>query len=271
MDRFSNPVPDGTVINFRAEAGRIDGSCATADGACSVIWTSQSQQLATGDANMGLATIMAYAIGEERFDDENGDGRFDNEGADDDDFDDVGEIFLDKNFDSVRDFGEPYIDFNGNGAFDVAGDNLFNGVLCEFPSLCSTTMSLMVSDDLRIVMSGSSAVIGFYVDGTLAVAKASLNVRGGVRDSMVIQITDVNGNIMPSGATITVIAPEGVEVSGSSSLTVVNAVSLDGTIFNLGFADADVISADPDGEGYIEIKVTTPNGLETTLPIPITY
>ncbi|MGI2036900.1 beta strand repeat-containing protein [Shewanella frigidimarina] len=43
-DHFNNPVPEGTVINFRTEGGSIGASCQTIDstGACSVEWTSQN-------------------------------------------------------------------------------------------------------------------------------------------------------------------------------------------------------------------------------------
>ncbi len=39
-DHFQNPVPDGTRINFIADGGKVQPSCETADGVCSVKWTS---------------------------------------------------------------------------------------------------------------------------------------------------------------------------------------------------------------------------------------
>ena len=39
-DRFHNPVPDGTVVNFLADGGIIEPQCETANGACSVSWRS---------------------------------------------------------------------------------------------------------------------------------------------------------------------------------------------------------------------------------------
>ena len=41
-DTFNNPVPDGTAAIFSTEMGSVVGSCNTADGLCSVDWTSQS-------------------------------------------------------------------------------------------------------------------------------------------------------------------------------------------------------------------------------------
>jgi hypothetical protein len=39
-DRFHNPVPDGTIVNFTTDGGYIQPTCETAGGACSVTWTS---------------------------------------------------------------------------------------------------------------------------------------------------------------------------------------------------------------------------------------
>lgn len=270
MDRFHNPVPNGTVVNFRTEAGRIVGSCTTTDGSCDATWTSQSQQLAGGDAT-GVSTILAYAIGEEQFDDENGNGRYDDGDTSALAYDRE-EVFVDYNYDGLRDDGtpnaaEPYIDFDGDGQYDTSGDGEFNGVLCErtLAAACSDTASIIVSDTIRIVMSTSGAVINFSV--------GSLNVQDGAANQQVtITVEDENTNIMPAGTTITITVPGGVEVSGSTSITVPNTPSLVGTSFTLGFADADSTAvAASRGAGYVEVKVTTPGGTETVDSIPITY
>jgi hypothetical protein len=44
-DKFNNPVPDGTVAFFTTEYGRIDDSCETSGGTCSVVWNSQSPRV----------------------------------------------------------------------------------------------------------------------------------------------------------------------------------------------------------------------------------
>jgi hypothetical protein len=41
-DKFNNPVPDGTAAILTTEFGRIQGSCITQGGDCSVSWTSQN-------------------------------------------------------------------------------------------------------------------------------------------------------------------------------------------------------------------------------------
>ena len=98
-DAFNNPAPDGTVVSFITEGGAIEPSCTTANGACSVTWTSQNARPAgetlsgrdprttnidnsgvpnfMGQSYGGRVTITATAIGNETFPDLNGNGLFD--------------------------------------------------------------------------------------------------------------------------------------------------------------------------------------------------
>ena len=46
-DFASNPVPDGTLVNFRAELGDIEESCSTVDGACEVKFISSEPRTPT--------------------------------------------------------------------------------------------------------------------------------------------------------------------------------------------------------------------------------
>ena len=148
-DRFSNPVADGTAVSFRAEGGRIEPSCTTVKGSCSVTWNSQlpipesyctgaggcvteveliddgdDMMLGTSDdvlvtannANgprRGRATILATAFGEESFVDKNGNGVFDSDDLFDVDFDDLDEAFLDVNEDGTFNSEDVLIDFGG--------------------------------------------------------------------------------------------------------------------------------------------------------------
>ena len=55
-DRFSNPVPDGTTVNFHTLLGHIDSSCQTGStaetkgtGTCSVNWVSQAPRSVAGN------------------------------------------------------------------------------------------------------------------------------------------------------------------------------------------------------------------------------
>ena len=164
-DRWGNPVPDGTQVNFSTELGDIEASCETQAGGCAATWTSQgpdsqnydqnrhtrtcfagggTEQAAQGlpgvlpcseFARFGRSTILAYATGEESFDDEDGDNLYD----DGENVVNLPEAFLDYNETGLRDpqpsatappFFEDFVDFNEDGSYDQA-DPDFRGVGCD--------------------------------------------------------------------------------------------------------------------------------------------
>lgn len=167
-DRFNNPVPDGTVVNFTTEGGRIDGSCVTSNSACSVTW--ESQDFRPADHRV---TVLATVIGHETYYDKNGSGIFD----DGDSFDDLAEAFRDDDENgeynpnlSSFSIDEKYIDYDGDGVFSDA-DGLFNGVPCEHPTLCapdannlagSSNLLTTLNESATIIMASSSPQIFIY-------------------------------------------------------------------------------------------------------------
>ncbi|WP_374437382.1 Ig-like domain-containing protein [Inhella sp.] len=92
-DRLGNPVPEGTAINFVAEAGQIQSTklTAIANGLSSTTANYLSSEPRPLD---GRVTLVAYALGEESFLDANGNNVYDaNE-----DYQDLGDIFVDRLF-----------------------------------------------------------------------------------------------------------------------------------------------------------------------------
>ncbi|MDG6774918.1 hypothetical protein QCB45_11290 [Thiomicrorhabdus sp. ZW0627] len=189
-DRFNNPVPDGTVINFTTEGGLIQSSCQTADSVCSVVWTSQSPRPADH-----RSTVMAYAIGHETFYDSNANGVFD----DGDSFDDIGEAFRDDdetgtyNPNSGNGFSadEKLIDYDANAAY-TAADGVYNGVPCEHTTNCPTDANNVagrsnfltnVRDSGVIIMASSAPNVYMYelngVNTTCLDANGKLSIGGG--------------------------------------------------------------------------------------------
>ncbi len=202
-DAFNNPVPDGTAISFTTEGGRIEPSCTTVNGTCTVTWNSQyprPEGHILGDSNNqshvpeinntmgqklgGRATIIATAIGEESFPDLNGNARFDasemtaflSTNISGNKYD-LKEAFVDHNEDGLynpteggifQSSGtlEEFADFDNSGTFDQ-NDGKYNGVLCSIPAHdgCSSQMSLNVRGSLVLVMSGSTA--NFVIDSTI--------------------------------------------------------------------------------------------------------
>jgi len=162
-DHFNNPVPDGTVVNFTTEGGRIEASCETTGSECSVTWSSQDPRPVDG-----RVTILAYAIGNEYFSDPNGNGIFDNG----DTFDDLGEVFRDD--DESRTFNpslaidptatvfsrdERLIDYNSDGLY-TGPNGLYNGVPCdETTGLCPVDANNIAGRTELLVNIGASSTI----------------------------------------------------------------------------------------------------------------
>ncbi len=105
-DRVGNPVPDNTVINFRSSGAALQPSCRTTGGACTVEFVSQANRPLT--APVGRITVLANASGLESFQDANGNNRYDMGEP----FEDLGDAFVDNNFDRTWQAGEDFIPYN---------------------------------------------------------------------------------------------------------------------------------------------------------------
>ncbi len=105
-DRLGNPVPEGTAINFVAEGGQVQAIRFTtlANGLASATANFQSSSPRPTD---GRVSVLAYALGEESFLDTNGDNIY----TTGEDYQDLGDIFLDRLF---------------NGSFNGAEDQFIS-------------------------------------------------------------------------------------------------------------------------------------------------
>ena len=123
-DQFSNPVPDGTVVNFIGSGASVctsnNGSCKTSNGACSCSVVSQARR-----PRDNRVIITAYAVGLEDFDDRNGDNVYT---LGTDPFYDLGDAYVDANKDGVSNSltvngdTDILIPYQNPSAFTAAGD-----------------------------------------------------------------------------------------------------------------------------------------------------
>jgi hypothetical protein len=312
-DHFSNPTPDGTTVNFVAEGGQMVSSCSTTSGACSATMTSAAFRPANG-----RVTVLAYAVGEESFNDVDGDGLADlvpNELVDANGVStDMGEAFVDFNENGIRDtiagsaVLEPFIDFNNNAVFD-GPDGKYNGTLCNeagtpsgvsSPGTCSASRSIDVRRNFPIVFSGSDPVFLF---STPSVNLG--NCAPGTSASVVVTITDLNGNIMPAGTTVNFSATNGTITSAPTNFTVPNSTAClanSGPGYSIGpvpagfvcpgssavplgsaplsysvsltsnatLSGSPAVCTNPITSGSLTVTVSTPKGVVTSASIPVT-
>ena len=95
-DQFSNPVPDGTVVNFIASGAAVctadNGSCKTTNGSCSCDLVSQARR-----PQDNRVVVTAYTVGLEDFNDSNGDNKY----TAGESFADLADAFVDANKDGL--------------------------------------------------------------------------------------------------------------------------------------------------------------------------
>lgn len=78
VDRTGNPVPDGTVISFVSEGGKVTPNCSSVDGACSVTLSTQNPRPLDNPIAVldNRVTVLAYVEGDKSFTDLDGDNLY---------------------------------------------------------------------------------------------------------------------------------------------------------------------------------------------------
>lgn len=291
-DRFSNPVPDGTTVSFIESnlqfgaGGRVDPSCNTTGGTCTVTWHSQNPRPTdiAGNQHVGFAYVLAFSNGEESFTDENGDGVFDDYrtcstcALQAEPFDDIGEVYA-----ASAEFakttpssgyvnGEVFYDFNSDGIYNLP-DGKWEGVNCQETAfgLCGTATSTGVGAYVCIIMSSSSAEFASPSPSTLIIPAG-----GG---TFTVNIADINGNVPPKGTIIslnTANLSNGTAVlspTNSGSTYVVPNTSCGDSVGQWPQAFSVAIAPTPGAtnpmSGSLSVQVATPSGSITFITITI--
>ena len=91
-DRLGNPVPAGTAVNFVTEGGQIEAIKLTTIDANGIARTSANFLSSSPRPVDGRITVVAYALGEESFLDQNGNNVWDASEP----FQDLGSLYLDR-------------------------------------------------------------------------------------------------------------------------------------------------------------------------------
>ena len=260
-DRYSNPVLDGTAVTFYTNGGQIVGSCTTTGGACVANWTSANPRPQTASdsppllAN-GRATILATTIGEEWFDDANGDGFWESGET----FQDLGEPYDDANENGTFDSGEYFLDYNHDGTRNGPSGS-FVGITCtgSTASDTCTTKTLAIGASHLLIMSTADSVLS-CVSATPG-SCGGISVTHGTSAQIVFNVQDANGNPVAAGTSITVTASSGAgTITANSSFNVGCSTSVGGDDYS-----AYLTAATAAGSGTITIQATSP-GTHTISP-----
>ncbi|MFN8625445.1 MAG: Ig-like domain-containing protein [Candidatus Binatia bacterium] len=207
-DRFGNPVPPGTAVNFTTKAGAIGNQTAT-DSLGQATATLVSQEPVP---DSGIVVSLATTVGERPFVDVNGNGICDAP----DTLLPIAEPYYDADCNGAYDAGEDFIDLNDNGTFDTdqgSGTQSCTDQVTIFESTC-TTFSGQTSAVL--VPSGSGAVAA-----------------GGAREFVLWVSDNPNmigfgvGNPIVGGSTVSLAVVGGrAKINGLSTFTLPDAQTL---------------------------------------------
>ncbi|MDH3461315.1 MAG: hypothetical protein OEM00_10165, partial [Burkholderiaceae bacterium] len=303
-DHFNNPAPDGTAVSFTAEGGTVDASCLTGlvdttltdgtvitqkgvPGQCSVRFCAANPR-----PTDGRITILAYALGEESFDDTNGNNLFEAGEA----FQDLGEPFRNDRAinnrnananwgvfgttlvpvdpddiwatgNAARVAGETFIDTDSSGTWDSAGDAIYNGVLKSPQSfdrqathVRAALVQVLSTSGANLTALGALPVaLSHCVDGTpfVNVPKTlPIAIRDG--NPTVFAGNTLPGNILPAGTTIEFTASNGKILSETSVIVPNTNEPSEAAWTYFVTIQSDALQT---GQGTTENGVTTPGYL----------
>lgn len=258
VDRNGNTVPDGTVVNFTTEGGRVSpASCATISGTCTVNFSTQNPR--PGD---GRVSILAVAEGEKSYIDMNQNNAWD-KGVDVL-VHNIGDTFRDDNEDGGFQLGE----FNyplTTQANQVCENNIRQFINLKFPTL----------DELKRQAYETNFIETFVSPNKPMTCNSGLDA---VVRSQSIQLLS-NGNntrftlLRPSSQIITAADKRVVVRINSGGFYDLNPMpsgtTISGTVIDKTKNDpkATVIPAIPSSNGFV-IRVTGANS-NTTITVTV--
>lgn len=306
FDRVGNPVPEGTTVNFVTEGAGTSpspGVCSIKDATCSINFVS-AESRPRGEAvpvcsvaddsttcvRSGRVSVLAYANGEEGFDDANGNNFFDSGET----FRDMGDVFVDNNENGVWTVPEQFF------PFVTASDNASLGLACpthvgyeDAKSKLSTCNNKWGQAQVRreqvIILSGSHVNFAYRVGSNIAVTTGPSGQVSGlvVTDGFgglaqcsamfQVRIADLNNNPLPAGTKLS-ITNNNVKYSQSGSsdpVTVIAEVANDtvldtttpgGTTHAFTMLGAKCASTP---KGTVSIRAVTPKGNITAIPVAV--
>ena len=294
-DRSGNPVPDGTAITFWSEGGQIAPSASTST---SLGISSATVNFVSSDFRPldGHVTVLAYALGEESFIDQNGNNVWDAGEP----FQDLGDVVKDVLADGVYDPAtDSYVSLLGSahGGSSACVDNSAAGAVLaitpsipSLPATCDGTWSskVYVRRSSEVVFSTSRSnpiwtsnsgldtagachlisrqpgsdptIVSNYWD----VASNTVWHGAGATGTIRMLLTDNNQyrlNPMPAGTTVTVAADDTsvMTVSGALGQPVVNTISPTGISFT--YTMQTLAAGGLATSGGATVNVTTPGPL----------
>ncbi len=291
-DRSGNPVPDGTSINFVAEGGQIEA----------VKQTQLQSGIARTSANFvtsdprptdGRITVTAYALGEESFLDLNGDNVY----TAGEPFQDLGNVFKDRNYDGVfNGANEEFLSLNidAGSACTAPGSVLLN-IDARIPTVPNTCDSIWgrayVRRSIETILSTSQADPVWVPGDTKPTTRgAAVSLRtdagsnrtsfdrvagstiapAGANGTFTVLVRDANGerlNPVAAGSSVSVSSTQFLTATLVGGSPVSNSQAATSATVSYEF---DVTQTAPGFTGTVTLVVTSPSGASSASSITLT-
>lgn len=296
VDRNGNAVPDGTVVNFTTEGGKVSpASCATTDGQCGVIFSTQNPR--PGD---GRVSVLAVAEGEKAYIDQNENNAWD-EGVDTLVYN-IGDTFRDDNENGDFEIGEFTYPLTTQ-ATQTCENNIDQFIQLKFPTFdelrkqryessyignyvspnkpmtCNSGLdAILRSERVQLLSNGNTPTFTLLDEGNrVRREQGFVDVRNSQFGILINSSGFYDLNPMPSGTTISgsVIDKTDSEFSGSCAIEktggpdeVPGIVSVGTPGDNTGTINTFQLDQCESGDLF-KISVTSPQGTTTGLLYPI--
>lgn len=292
-DRSGNPVPDATSIVFWAEGGQIASTASTVNGSATAAFKSASPKPADG-----RVTVLAYAIGEESFIDNNGTNVY----ALGDPFQDLGDVVKSVNFDNNYSSanGDEVVALSGSGATSAAlpcdpkGYNVGNFTIDPLtptrPNTCDQAWSpkTYVRKAVETVFS-TSAANPYWASNTGPASCVATNLYPGPLTTTTPKAyyslaTNANYYLGGAAGAFTIVAADAnlTRLNPMPAGTTVSIASADGSVLTVSVTGGSPVPSSPTATGVsfvykfltsaasmgATITFTSPKGVVT--PVPVT-
>lgn len=270
-DSMGNPVPDGTPISFITDFGLVEANCQTGvstgrplpgdglPGRCAVNLLSQGERPANGRVG-----VIAYAIGEESFDDPNGNNRYDAGES----FQDLGYLFIDRNESGAFESGERFVPYLTAQSGACAASPVLGPPRASVPGTCDGIWGRAhVRSGGVLVFSGSTPFFRTspaFASPNVSNIANSYSLGGACSVVVGFWLQDLNGNPMPATTLVSVDTSGAFKLSASSEpVAVPNTNARGGTFHSFAISGRDPVSGECVGSGAVRIRTETPRGIIT--------
>jgi hypothetical protein len=178
--------------------------------------------------------------------------------------DDLGEAYLDKNFNFIRDTIEEITDFNQNGSFDTPNGK-YDGALCAGAAKANgycTSNKVTVRDETTLVMASEHPLIlanGLPPSPNLV---KHISIADNTTLNYLFLLADENGNGMPAGTTVAVNTSSLSGAEAKVTLSGALGMSREPTMIQL------IVKSATGATGTFVLNITS-EGITTSIPIDV--